>query len=180
MTGGGIIGGSIALGLYLLLSKSGAIIITILIILICLFFVFEDQIRQFFAWLTRERDPEEYEAYEEEDEEEDERYEAYERQLKERRSSRPSHSYEEPVLISEDEEGTIIRLVKTRKKHGRSHNTLLTRTTKKAQPLRDGSTDIVRSGNKARGVSNELDMMPHNANGDEIHEITRKSGAKRK
>ena len=182
MKGGGIIGGSIALGLYLLLSKSGAVIITILIILICLFFVFEDQIRKFFAWLTREKDPAEYESYEDEDEDEyeDERYEAYERQLRERRTSRPSHHYEEPVLISEDEEGTIIRLVKTRKKHGRSHNTMLTRTTKKAQPLRDGSTDTVRSGNKARGVSNELDMLPHNANGDEIHEITRKTGSKRK
>ncbi|MBQ9032928.1 MAG: DNA translocase FtsK [Parasporobacterium sp.] len=205
LTGGGIIGGAIALGLYLLLSKTGAIIITILVILICLFFVFEDQIRSLFHYLFSEspedEDEEDYEEYETAYRE----YRASARQQRSRRngelyrgdelrrreeqqsyeepefvrrgSVRARTYYEDPVIITEDREGTVIRLVRSRKKHGRTQTAPLTRTNKKAQPLRDGSTDIVRSTNKAKGISSELDMLPHNANGDEIHEITRRSAS---
>ena len=175
MTGGGIIGGSIALGLYLLLSKTGAIIISVLIVLICLFFVFEDQIRKIFSYLFSKENRDEEEKYEYEDEEE-----IYEKPARIRKQKTTNSYYEDPVMITEDEEGTVIRLVRNNKKRTRDHAISLTRSTKKAQPLRNGSTDTVRSTVKAKGVSNELDMLNHNANGDEIHEITRRaSGAKK-
>ena len=190
-TGGGILGGTIALGLFLLLSKAGAIIITVLIILVCIFLLFEEPIRSLFAYLFS-KDEYEEDYIEEDSEDYDEQYydEPYEVQDSYRRpvqnksvkssSQKKSrkHSYEEPVVVAEEPDGTVIKIVRSYKKHGRIHTTELTRTNKRAQPLRDGSIDVIRSGNKARGISRELDMLPHNANGDEIHEITKHSSQK--
>ena len=220
MSGGGIIGGTIALGLYLMLSKTGAIIITILIMILCFFFLFEDQIKSLFYYIFSRDDEddydeeEEYDAdYEEEPEEVvrrtrtrsrrlrlDEDYEDYEdypeedpyeeegsRYIRSRQDRRRSSSYgsarvlrDDPVYITEDGDETIIRIRKNKKPVRKDNHVPMTRSTRKAQPMRDGSTDIVRSENKARGISRETDLMPHNANGDEIHEITRRNASARK
>lgn len=218
-SGGGILGGTIALGLYLMLSKTGAVIITILVMILCFFFLFEDQIKYLFSYLfSRE--------WEDEDEDEDDReyekidfYEMEEpKQQKPVRSRRRkidrayeeylySDGYEEdpdredingrkraenrrrkvqetrsrelqdgPVYITEHPDETIIRIVKSKRPKAPEHEVELNRSSRKAQPIRDGSTEVTRTEKKGRGISQATELKPHNANGDEIHEITRRQG----
>ena len=203
-TGGGITGGAIAFGLYTLLSQTGAVIINILIIILCLFFLFENQIRSLFAYIfSGNNQPEEYdEEYQDveelydripyeparspaagrnrtkKDKDRDQDTDTVRNKDNRRRDKDKDRDQEEPVYISEDDEGTVIRLVHTGKKRRRSKNVQLVRINKKAQPMRDGNLDTVRSGNKVKGISEQLDMLPRNANGDEIHEITRAARGK--
>ena len=181
-TGGGIIGGAIALGLFLMLSRTGAIIISILIILTSIFFIFGDTVKQFLddrkENTEKEAKPENISSGKKKNSTDipDGRYQVNEKNNGQKRIIRQSE--DDPVYLIEDEEGTVIRVVRSKKKKSVSHNTPLTRSTKKAKPLRDGNTDFVRSENKVKGVGNSLDIEPKYADGDEMHEITKASKGK--
>ena len=153
LTGGGIFGGLLALGLFKAVSKAGTIVILVLAMLICLLFIFEvpvfESIKMLFAKSETEED---------EDEEPDKIVVA-----------RSKAKKEETVYEGKSEEGVTIRIVKApSKKHVK---TPLKRSYNKATPLRDGSTRIMRSNVKAKGIT-DVGLTKVHANGDEIHEIT--------
>ncbi|MCF0228579.1 MAG: DNA translocase FtsK [Parasporobacterium sp.] len=197
LSGGGVTGGALALVLYSLLSHTGAVILCVLIILVCLFFIFEDQVKKVFAYLSEKRDEEKYH-------EKDDRYYEPAPAAKSKKAvpARPQEEYyddyadynensyyEEPEYYDEpvkrrnkdktlceltDDNGKVIRLVRRKKVIERVHSAPLTRTARRASTMRSTAVDTVRSNNKARGVSSKLDMIPGTGPSDEIHEITRK------
>lgn len=154
--GGGLFGGSIAAAFYLAISRAGAYIVTIMLLLFCLFMIFRKQVTDF-AKDIREDD------YDDEPQPA-RREKAVKTQPKTRRR-------EEPVYETEDE-GTVIRIVKTPAKRRQVKRASLTRVRKKAAPMRDGTVSSERTVKKAKGVGTNTAIAETNAGGDEIHEIT--------
>lgn len=81
--------------------------------------------------------------------------------------------------IEDSSDGTVIRIVRTKNKRGRVKSTELIRTTRKASPTRDGA-DMVRAGKKVRGISSNTAMLPVPENEDEVRQIRRTAGSKKK
>ena len=164
-TGGGIIGGALALGLFTLLSKTGAIIICIAIFLVCLFLILEEPVKNLIEAIK-------------EDDEELEEESVYEEEVEAPRRAKV-RQYKEPVLETASEDGTVIKIVRRSRRVGRTHTTKLLRTTKKAQPMRDGTIETQRTQTKVRGLGTDLNIAPELVSGDEIHEITEKKSRKK-
>ena len=81
--------------------------------------------------------------------------------------------------IEDTSDGTVIRIVRTKNRRGRVKSTELIRTTRKAAPTRDGA-DLVRSGRKVRGISNNTALLPVPENEDEVRQIRRGNGSRKK
>lgn len=81
--------------------------------------------------------------------------------------------------IEDTSDGTVIRIVRTKNRRGRVKSTELIRTTRKASPTRDGA-DMVRAGKKVRGISSNTAMLPVPENEDEVRQIRRTGGSKKK
>lgn len=158
--GGGIIGGAVAAALYLAISRAGAYIVTIMLLLFSLFMIFRKQVIDFVNDLKDNSGYDEGRAVEKEP------------VSREKSTVRTRQKRREEPVYETEEEGTVIRIVKTPAKRRQVKRASLTRVRKKAAPMRDGSVSSERTIKKAKGVGTNTAIAETNAGGDEIHEIT--------
>ena len=193
--GGGIIGGVIALGLTRALSLVGAYIVTILVLLICLLLICEVPFLNFFHDISERKRLEEEEAEEEYYEEPDkvvrprrkepeyyderrggrvsgyDREEYYDDAYEEPPRRRRSRDEDELVYETTNEDGVVIKIVHSKKKHTRP-KAELRRTSNRSDSLRDRNGTQVRRLEKRRGIGENIDLNPLPENVDEVREIT--------
>jgi len=177
--GGGFIGGALAAGMYYTISRAGAYILVIVLIILCIFLMFRKQFTGFISDLIHGAD-DDY------DYEEDRRpvretakpvrsagtaRRAYEEDDIPDRNVKRSSSREKTVYETKDGE-TVVRIVKTTAKRTHMKKANLTRTKKQSAPLREGAFVSDRLDNKVKGVGNTA-IVESNAGGDELHEITK-------
>ena len=170
-TGGGIIGGTVAAGLYYAISRSGTIIVVVLLMLLSIFMIFRTVITDFFESLFSDEKALERAEKKAAAEKlrEKERAEAAKARAKRREQKN------EIVVPSGGE--TVIRIVNESRRHKASYDRAkLKRAGKKAEPLRDGSVRIERAGRVQKGVG-DTTIENSNFGGDEIHEITNATAA---
>ena len=179
--GGGIIGGAIAAGLNLAISKTGAIIVIVMLMLFSLFMIFKGPIIQFVRDFRDDVEVEDIgpsankkkKRRVEPVEDDDEIYNVRIRQ------KRPKKKLE-PVYETEEEDGTVIKIVHTPAKRRQVKRARLVRVRNKANPLRDGTARPVPNDKVGKGIGNNNVSGPANAGGDELHEITNARPKKKK
>ncbi|MGI6072639.1 MAG: DNA translocase FtsK 4TM domain-containing protein [Lachnospiraceae bacterium] len=152
---GGIVGGAIAAGLNIAISKTGAYVVIVMLMLFSVFMIFRKKLSAAYA-ARQAPEPEKQIA---------------ENDVRSAAAAKRSRVKGQPVYETE-EDGTIIRIVKTPAKRRKVKRAQLNRTKRKATKLRDGTVKSIRSVNKAKGVVHNTSIIPGNAGGDEIHEIT--------
>ncbi|MBQ9814707.1 MAG: DNA translocase FtsK [Lachnospiraceae bacterium] len=173
LTGGGLVGGAIALGLFKALSRTGAIIIAVILIIVFLALTIRFPV---FSWIrshVTEREPHQEPVRQSKQTRQPERQADPNTRTIVIKPRRP-----EREVFTTDNEGTIIRVVHVPSKHP-LRRASLKRAGKKARPLRDGTTLTNRTENKAKGLGRNLAMVSQNARGDEVHEITNAKPAAR-
>ena len=199
-TGGGIIGGLLALGLTKALSIVGAYIVTFLAMIVCLLIICEVPLLKLFKGLfTREYEDDPYD--DEPDEEPDkvvrtrrtrepearaDYRESRPRRVRERqddyydedyigeyepRRRRPANDDDELVYETTSDEGVTIRIVHSKKAHKRPRAELK-RSANKAVAMRGGNVQTFRSKSKKKGVSDNVSLSSSSKSVDEIREIT--------
>ncbi len=167
LRGGGIIGGTLSAGLYLLVQRTGSYIIIILLLLFSFFMLFRTQITDVAKSLA--------------DSDEEEPHKKKKRTRADNEDDKPDkvivsrQSRDIPVYETE-EEGRTIRIVKAKGRRGSAGHVQLKRSNNKAASMRSGAVSTERTNNKARGVSSNISIVSDNAGGDEVHEITRTAG----
>lgn len=205
--GGGIIGGILALGLTKALSLVGAYVITILVMIVCLLIICEVPVIQLIKGLFRREDRayDDYDGDEEPDKvvrprrrREMEPRDDYRESRQRRREYEPEELYgdeaymrdyestrrrrrddEELVYETTSDEGVVIKIVHSRKSHRRPRAELK-RSANKAVSMRDNDRiEPLRTKNRQKGVSDNLEMTPKANNIDEIREITAPKETKR-
>ena len=167
-TGGGIIGGLLAVGLAKALGVAGAYIVAILAMIVCLLFICEvpvlDGIR---SLIQRIRDKRDEDDYDRDDDDVPDKViisnARYQSRAKKRKGA------EEPYYETVSDEGVTIRIVPSSGQ--RRPKPQLTRSANKATPMRNGSVQQKRSSVKAKGIIN-VEIQQQVADGDEVHEIT--------
>jgi len=193
-TGGGIIGGLLALGLTKALSMIGAYIVTILAMIVCLLIICEVPLLKLFKGLFTREYEDDYD--DEPDDEPDkvvrtrrqreaESRAEYNRRQRSRREELYNEDYigeyeprrrrpsddDELVYQTTSDEGVTIRIVHSKKAHKRPRAELK-RSANKAVAMRGSNVQTFRSQSKKKGVSDNVNLSSSSESIDEIREIT--------
>lgn len=153
LAGGGFICGLFSRGLYLAVGNVGLYIISGLAIVVCLLIIFE-----FYTYFGREKEAKEPAP------------EPVVKTAAPAKKGMRSRAREQEVFKTEEEDGTVIRIVHKPSKNKIKHVDTK-RADNKAKPMRDGTVQK-RSGTKVKGIASDLDLEKKRAGGDDVHEIT--------
>ena len=170
LTGGGFIGGAIAAGLYVSVGYAGAYIVSVLVMLFCIFMVIRQPVTDAVEKSRMERvEPQPKQKQKEPD------WQPAPLNEKTKKTTKKTQKKKDKDDVSEDE--VVIKIVHSPAKK-QADRAQLKRAQNKAQSLRSGGNASAINAKKTRGVAENTALHEEHAGGDQLHEITRTEAEK--